>query len=168
MSDQILTQERLKELLTYDPETGVFEWKELTHGRKSPAGGPMSSGYIQIFVDGKHCYAHRLAWLYMHGFIPDQVDHANGERDDNRLDNLRASNNKDNKKNLGIRSDNTSGVQGVYWHKLRKKWHARINVDGKNINLGLHTSLDSAKKARDTAKIKYGFHEGHGQRKGRP
>jgi hypothetical protein len=94
MTAKILSQARLHELLHYDPETGVFTWKK-HRGRRavvgSVAGRYHPSGHRVIRVDITSYYAHRLAWIYVHGSIPDGlvIDHINNVRDDNRLVNLR-------------------------------------------------------------------------------
>ena len=105
-SKQELTAERLREVLAYDPDTGVFTWK----ARTSPfsrvnvgdvAGNLRRDGYIEICVDGRKHQSHRLAWLYVYGEWPaDQIDHINGIRTDNRIANLREANNAENHHNL--------------------------------------------------------------------
>jgi HNH endonuclease len=95
MADGIITRTRLKEFLHYDPETGVFTWlvkpcRNILAG--SIAGNVMNEGYVMVKIDRKNYKAHRLAWLYVHGtFPPDQLDHINRGRADNRLCNLRLS-----------------------------------------------------------------------------
>lgn len=165
----MLTQERVKELLTYDPETGEFRWKE---GRRQMKAGSVAGSdhtvhsgkkYRVISIDGKKYQAHRLAWLVMHGeFPPEQIDHIDGNGLNNRFENLRAVSNAGNGKNVRKRADNTSGVSGVHWHKTRQKWQAHIRVNQKLIHLGRFTSQDAAVAARKAAEIKYGFHANHG------
>lgn len=93
MAAQILTREILHEELIYTPETGVFMWKKRSQGRQldRPAGSFNTNGYRQIRLFGKLHLAHRLAWIYVHGSIDQEltIDHINGERDDNRISNLR-------------------------------------------------------------------------------
>jgi hypothetical protein len=95
-----LTQEDLKKFLHYDPETGVFTWiakpaKKIVVG--TVAGNPLPNGYLRISLNKKEQYSHRLAWLYSYGHMPpDQIDHINGVRDDNRLTNLRLANQGEN------------------------------------------------------------------------
>ena len=119
-----LNQSRLKELLAYDPDTGVFT--RLVKSNRNVrigavAGTCDSKGYGQISVDGKLYRAHRLAWLWMTGAWPvAQLDHRNGVRHDNRWENLREATNGENNQNAAIRSNNTSGFMGVCWDSHRK------------------------------------------------
>ena len=116
MSD--LTAERLREVLDYGPDTGVFTWKIRTNSRVKVgdvAGALRPDGYIQISIDGRLHRAHRLAWLYVTGESPpDQIDHINGVRDDNRIANLRLATSAENKQNLRrAKSRNKTGFLGV-------------------------------------------------------
>jgi hypothetical protein len=144
-----LTQERLKELLHYDPETGHFTWRVTRNPRTAPfdsrAGSPNRKGYILIRIDGIRRLAHRLAFLYMTGGAsPEFVDHINRVKDDNSWGNLRPATSRDNQGNVGVRSDNTSGHRGVTWHKRLGKWQAYGARDGRRIYLGYYTSLEEA------------------------
>ncbi|ABK00200.1 HNH endonuclease [Xanthomonas phage Xop411] len=154
-----LTFEDADKLLAYEPETGVLTWKVPRNGTKgvgSVAGHIHSRGYIHVKVHGKLYKAHRLAWLISTGAWPSkQLDHINGQRDDNRIENLRECTKAENQQNQGKRSDNTSGIQGVCWHKQTGKWYARIWVNGKQINLGLFNSIDEAAQARAAAKAQH-------------
>ena len=128
----MLSQSNLKRLLSYDSETGVFTWREPRKGvRVNSAVGVISSrGYIIIRVYGVCYRAHRLAFLYVYGEIPsDQVDHINGIKTDNRMINLRETDQSENMKNTKKRIDNKSGSVGVHWHKATKKWRAKINAN---------------------------------------
>src|SRR5690606_34614864 len=102
----MLTQQRLKELLYYDPETGIFTRLVGRSGPRARAGDVAGSdngkGYIRIYVDGRPYKAHRLAWFYMHGEWPEEIDHRNGERADNRLSNLRPVTRQQNNLNQSI------------------------------------------------------------------
>ena len=164
------TAERVRELLSYDPSTGEFWWKVKTSNRvkaRSVAGYERTNQdgkkYWLIRVDGKLHYAHRLAWLVTHGeFPPEQIDHIDGNGLNNRLENLRAVSHAENGRNLRKKSNNTSGVSGVSWHKSRQKWAAQIQVNRKHIHLGLFANKDEAIAARRAAEAEYGFHENHG------
>lgn len=127
-----LTQKRLKELLHYSPDTGVFTWRHRMMKRNIPsrrngktAGSITALGYIVIVLNYKHLYAHRLAWLYTHGYIPEnEIDHINKTKTDNSISNLREVSRSCNAINTINQKNNTSGVKGVYWRKERKKWQA--------------------------------------------
>lgn len=113
-----LTQARLKELLDYDPETGVFTHRVNHRNRRAraglSAGTATKDGYLFLNVDGKAYYAHRLAFLWMEGAAPPAaVDHRNGSRVDNRWANLRKATWGENAQNRAVRVDNTSGITGV-------------------------------------------------------
>lgn len=125
-----LTQERLKELLHYGPNSGLFMWRVDRRGTAKAgqwAGRTNSKGYVEISVDGKRYKAHRLAWLYTHGVWPKgQIDHKDRDRAGNWIDNLRDVTQSVNLKNTGAQKNNTSGVK--YLHKTTGGW--RVSVDG--------------------------------------
>lgn len=135
-----LTAEKVRELLDYDPETGVFTWR-VAKGRKSkgmPAGCIDHYGYVQIGIDGTRYKGHRIAWLIVTGAWPnDEIDHVNGVKNDNRLENLREANRFTNMQNL-LRpmEGNTSKLLGVCWDTARQSFIAQIRVKGKNKFLG--------------------------------
>lgn len=134
-----LTAARLRELLHYDPETGVFTWL-VSNTKRVRVGGiagcTSDHGYIRIAIDGVQHRAHRLAWLYMTGEWPaHQIDHINGTRDDNRIKNLRQATDAQNRQNLRKpRSDNRCGMLGVCAN--RDRWRAVIQVGGKFKHIG--------------------------------
>ena len=135
-----ITQDELKRILDYNPETGLFRWKERVARRAqvgSVAGGTNCKGYRVIRINRKDYKAHRLAWLYMFGHFPENdTDHINGDKADNRIINLRKATRSENEANKGKPITNTSGYKGVSWHKADKKWMAYIKVNKKQKNLG--------------------------------
>jgi hypothetical protein len=158
MGKIMLTQEILKELLHYDPDTGIFTWK-ITKSFRSQvgtiAGGHDNYGYLQISINYKLYKAHRLAWLWAYGAWPkDQIDHINCIKNDNRIINLRESNNIENKQNLKkCHKDNkSSGLLGVSFHKPMKKFESVIMVNGKKIRLGYFYDKHEAHEAYIKAK----------------
>ncbi len=156
MARKILTQERLKELLNYDPATGIFTNRVVRQGMRkganSIAGTKNIHGYIVIQIDGHKVGAHRLAWLYMYGDWPvNQIDHINRVRDDNRIANLRDVTASENVHNAANWTKNTSGVRNVVWHKRNKKWQAQIMVNNKYKYLGLYNDLEEARKVAEFA-----------------
>jgi hypothetical protein len=141
MGKQELTAERLREVLSYDPDTGVFTRKVRTAQSVrvgDVAGTRHICGYWQINVFGALYLAHRLAWLYTNGEWPAaEIDHINGNRLDNRICNLRAATRHENGSNLRKpKSTNTSGYLGVTWSKQRRKWAAQITVNRKGRVIG--------------------------------
>lgn len=155
-----LTQERLRELLDYDPETGFFTWVTRRNGIHvgQTAGHVNNHGYVQIRIDGRSYQAHRLAWLWMVGALPtDHVDHINRDRADNRWGNLRLASRSQNMGNRSISRNNTSGVKGVIWHKDAGKWMACIKINGKRRYLGYFLDIDAAAAAyADAARQHFG------------
>lgn len=154
----------LRERLRYEPETGEFFWRKSTGAAKkgSPAGSPHICGYWNIRFKGKLYLAHRLAWLITYGEWPDQIDHINHDRLDNRLFNLRNVRHVDNGRNQKLPSNNTSGICGVNWDAIRGKWSARIKVDGVIQGQKKFDSLIDAAAHRLTLERKYNFHPNHG------
>lgn len=154
-----LTQARLKELLHYDPETGIFTARGARPGPRPkswPAVGSINgNGYVTIRVDGTTYQGHRLAWLYMTGKWPDDdIDHRNRRRSENRWENLREATNAQNAQNRKLASTNTSGCPGVWWNKDCGKWQAAIKVAGKRTHLGLFDAIADAADAYAAAKAK--------------
>ena len=141
-----LTQKELKELLHYDPNTGVFTWlvdrNDKTKAGDVAGGSNLSHGYKRLCINYHNYQQHRLAFLYMTGNFPDRfVDHINGNRSDNRWDNLRQANDVQNACNKTIQSNNTSGHIGIWIPKGRKNWV--VQVRGKHI--GCCDTLEEAK-----------------------
>ena len=152
----MLTQQRLKQLLRYDPETGLFWWVVPRRGVQMhrPAGRANAAGhgYCEIGVDGKLYRTHRLAFLYMEGELPDgDVDHIDRNRVNNSWANLRLASRSENCANTETRANNTSGHPGVVWDKTRGKWRAQIRLGGKKTNLGRFLTFEEAKAAHDIA-----------------
>lgn len=161
-----INESELKELLHYDPETGIFTWYKKGSGRSSDlvAGIKTVYGYIDLKVKGVTYKAHRLAWLYMYGVWPERyLDHINHVRHDNRIVNLRDATRKDNSKNISMTKNNTSGIIGVRFDKQRKKWHAYVRVEGKLNHLIFSNDKFEAICVRKSAERKHGFHENHGR-----
>lgn len=160
----LLTREDVLALLTYDPITGEFHWKKRGHGIEdgSRAGYVNKRGYVEIMLGKVHYRAHRLAWLVVHGSWPSQmIDHINGVRDDNRIDNLRDvcnSLNQQNKRAAGS-NNRSSGLLGVRWCAQKQKWRGVINVDGCARHLGYFEEPLDAHRAYMDAKVR--LHPGY-------
>jgi hypothetical protein len=153
-----LTAARLREVLTYFPETGEFVWKVSLCGRFAAgrrAGCLLPTGYRIIGIDGARYLSHRLAWLYVHGVWPSALlDHKNGIRSDNRIRNLRECSAVENSRN---RPGNMGrlGFKGVTLDKRSGRWYAKIFVDSKAIHLGSFESTIEAAAAYDAAARRY-------------
>lgn len=174
-----LTYAQVAAVLKYDPETGKLWWLERPaelfkcarhaaawNGKwagREAFTAKVSKGYLSGFIFGKSYRAHRVAWLLFHGFWPvDQIDHLDGNPQNNRIKNLRAVTERENSKNRRMSSANSSGVSGVNWDRITQKWHARIGVDGASIHLGFFSDKTEASAARRDAEAKYGFSVRHG------
>lgn len=155
--------EELRRVLDYNPETGELTWK-VTQNWKSKAGSTAgnvnSKGRIQIRFRSRLYYAHRLVWLLTYGKWPEQtVDHLDGDKSNNRIENLRDVSNGVNQQNQRKpRSSSKSGILGVHWHDRDQKFVAKIGINGKNKHLGYFLTAEEAHAAYLAAKRK--FHEG--------
>ena len=169
-----LTQARLKELLRYDPETGIFtRIKSISPtARIGDIAGCIdkSTGYLRIRIDYVLYYSHRLAFLYVEGVWPDvHVDHISGIRDDNRWENLRHADDALNSKNMKMSKNNTTGIVGVCLFKPKNcndliYFKSRIIVDNAQIYLYDGPDFFEACARRKSAEIKHGFHPNHGRK----
>lgn len=182
-----LTPALLRQLLDYDPATGVLTWRPRTAdmfvpGRRSSAAGLAglwngkhagkealscrgSHGYPQGKIWGKTYRSHRVVWAIVTGSWPtEEIDHINGVKHDNRWGNLRAVSRVENGRNLGLHANNTSGHIGVHWDGKARKWRASIKVSGRCLNLGTFPNIEDAICARKKAEAKHGFHPNHGAR----
>lgn len=150
---------RLREVLDYNQRTGLFTWRVASNGRVSAgsiAGHILRTGYRTIGVDRNHYMAHRLAWLFVTGHWPEgELDHRDGNKDNNRFANLRLATRSQNVANVGLRADNTSGVKGVFRHH-DGRWRAQITIHQKRKELGLFETLEVAKAARLAAAEAFG------------
>jgi uncharacterized protein YkuJ len=156
----MITQEELKEILEYNPDTGVLKWnKTLRNGvqKGREVSGLDKDGYLRVKYNGKTYMAHRLAWLYVYGEYPNIIDHIDRDVTNNRIENLRNVDNYTNRKNQKVFKNNTSKVTGVCYVKNENKWMARISENGKRILLGKFENKEDAIKARFEAEEKLGY-----------
>jgi len=160
----MITQKRANELLRYDPDSGYLFWRAIPRRgiRGGNRAGGISHGYITVGIGGRRYPTHRIIWLMHYGRFPEQIDHIDHDRSNNKLENLRSVTNAENQRNRTISRKNTSGITGVYWHKLAAKWVAQIAFKGKVIYLGIFTDIGDAIKARKMAEKKYQYHPNHG------
>ena len=140
---QELSQDLLHELFNYK-DSQLF-WKQAKRGRNlNKPAGTIKDGYLQIGINGNLYYAHRLVFLMHHSCLPEQVDHIDGNRANNAIENLRPATPSQNQYNVKKQKNNTSGYKGVTWYKKTGKWKAQIGINGKKKNLGY---FDCPKKA---------------------
>lgn len=160
MTAKTLSLERLRQVLAYDPDNGQFTWRIRMSARGmlgEIAGSVRKDGYRLIRIDGDRFYAHRLAWMHVHGEMPDYVDHINGATSDNRISNLRSVTNSVNGQNQRRpKSNNITGFLGV--SRNGNGFDARIHIQGKTKCLGTYRTPEEAHAAYITAKRE--LHEG--------
>lgn len=156
-----INQYKLKEILNYNPETGIFTWlvDRYSNKVKGKQAGSNKEGYTIIYIDKKPFRAHSLAWLYVYGFIPKEIDHINRNKSDNRLCNLRVTDRFKNCQNRNLAVSNKTGVSGVSFSRKTKKWIAQITVNRKFHYLGCFSGFDDAVNARKKAEIELRFGE---------
>lgn len=175
--------ELLRQLVSYDPETGHLTWlvrtEETNQGRggaalaranKRMAGKPAfitphKDGYLAGAIFGRSVMTHRVAWAIFHGEWPvGHIDHINGKPADNRIVNLRVVTRSQNQRNRKLSKANSSGYSGVFMAPHSCNWHAQISVEGKRVRLGIFRNFDDAVRARREAEEKFGYHKNHGRR----
>lgn len=152
-----IERQYLMKILNYDKDTGIFTWKE-SLSKRAKIGGfagsvsktNKSTSYLRIKIAGKSYLAHRLAWLYCNGSVGGIIDHIDRNGLNNRISNLRLTTKKGNAKNQKLRSDNTSGFNGVYFHPVNKKWVAYITENKKMKYIGSFIFKEDAIIARQS------------------
>lgn len=176
----VLNADQLRALLTYDPTVGTLTWKPrdlamFNHCGRAKlwnarfANRPVclwsdNDGYARFRILGRKLRAHRVIWMLVTGDIPDQIDHINGDRSDNRWTNLRSVSVEQNNKNKAINSNNSSGVTGVYWDAKNSNWRAKIRVRGRAISVGSFALFEHAVAARKKAELLFEFSPTHGRK----
>jgi len=154
----IISIDELKRLFRLNPETGKLFWRISVGTSKagSRAGYLKPNGYRQIGFNGKYYQEHRIVFAMVYGRWPEsEIDHRNLNKADNRPNNLREATRAKNNSNVGRKSNNTSGVKGVYFNKRHGKWYARITCDRERIHLGFYDDLETAGYAYLSASLKY-------------
>ena len=153
-----MTQDELHKILNYNKDTGDFYWKikpakNIFIGQK--AGHIKTNQYFSVRYKSKQYGAHRLAWLYVYGEMPDIIDHINGNSLDNRIENLRKCNKSQNGQNSKIAINNSSGSKNVCWDKNRNKWAVIVRVNGLKKLFGRFDDLELADLVAVEARNKY-------------
>jgi hypothetical protein len=146
MADEIITKDYLEKLFHY--KDGFLYWKKTKGPAKAGkiAGRISTQGYYQVGINYKVYAKHRLIFLMHHGYLPIEVDHKDGNKQNNRIENLRAATSSQNSFNKPKKSTNTSGVKGVNWDKGSSQWIARCEVDKKRYFLGRFDDIKEAEK----------------------
>ena len=164
---KMITQKYLKSILEYDEKIGTLTWKNRRSGvtRENKVAGSPNKNHISITIDSDVYLAHRLVWLYYYGVFPKgQIDHIDGNGNNNAISNLRVVDSVENARNQKLPKNNKYGVIGVYKNNgAGKDWKASITVNGKFVHLGYFNTKDEAVSARKEAELKYGFHSNHGR-----
>ena len=156
--ETLVTSARLRERVSYDPNTGVFARLTIARGGAQPGsvfGTLNGRGYLIGMIDYRIYLLHRLAWFWVHGEWPPTIDHINGTKTDNRIVNLRAATMAENNRNVGLKVNNSSGLKGVSWDSVNNRWRAGIKANGKTFNLGLFAIAEDAHEAYVAAAVKY-------------
>lgn len=175
---KIPSQEELRALLHYDPETGVLTWKprpatmfandrdaakwNARFAGKEALTGVNSDGYRKGTIWSAPCKAHRIIWMMVHGVDPIQIDHIDGNRLNNRISNLRNVSHLENVRNRRFSRTNSTGIVGVSFDKRARRFKAYIDSNCIKLHLGSFNSLDDAIAARKRAEAKLGYHKNHG------
>jgi hypothetical protein len=151
----MLIQETVKHLFDY--KDGVLYWKESRKGgcSKGDAASAIRGRYGVVGINGVYYSTHRVIFLYHHGYLPDRVDHRDGNPFNNRIENLRECTHSENMRNRKINKNNKSGCKGVTWDKEESKWRVRLSLDGKRIHLGRFSSYEEAEAAANNARDFY-------------
>jgi HNH endonuclease len=149
----------------FELKNGSLFWK---FNRKAAlvgqrAGSDHAKGYRQVYYNGKYCLEHQLVWALQYGYFPKQLDHINGNRQDNRIENLREATNSQNQKNTKTRITSKSGVKNVHWANRDKKWTVQMYIDGVKRSFGNYHDIAYAKFVADFIRYKhFGEFANHG------
>lgn len=155
-----LTYNELLSLIDYDPRTGIITSRFESKGRYPIHWGDIlgrvnKRGYVRVCLNGKMVYAQRVAFFYMKGYLPDQVDHKNGINSDNRWKNLREADSVRNGRNRKLDVRSTTGVTGVFQIKSNGKFEASIKLRKKRMKLGCYFTLEEARLVRLASEKEY-------------
>jgi len=160
-----ITQEQLKDMFNYR-EDGVLLRKKATSGNGNYAGRPVgnlnsknlgqrNARYVTTKIHGQHWCVHKLIYLYHYGYVPEQLDHINGNSLDNRIENLRPASSAENMSNRKTFANNKSGCKGVSWNKRSSKWQVSVGVNKKQKHIGYFDDFELAKLIALEARDKY-------------
>jgi hypothetical protein len=152
-----LTHQRLKELVSYDKETGNFFRNVPVANIKAGlvVARPAKNGYVRMHIDGHLYYLHRLAWFYEHNEWPVAIDHIDGNKINNKISNLRSATYGQNLQNRSKVTNAKSGFRGAYFHPKTKNWQSKIMLNGKVKSLGYYKTPEEAHQAYVDGKKKF-------------
>jgi hypothetical protein len=142
----------------FDYKDGELYWKNRTSNRNKlgqKAGSPDQHGYVNICFNYKKHKMHRIIFLMHHGYLPKEIDHIDGNPQNNAIENLRPANRSEQLCNTKLRKNNNSGVKGVCWDKAKQKWMVRVNKDKKNVYMGRFDDFELAELVAIEARNKY-------------
>lgn len=163
MADQILTQEYLNSIFEY--RDGRLYWKNARYSKNptARAGSVDKKGYRRVKINGKEYREHRLIYAMHNNVVPRQIDHVDGDKANNFIENLRPADAKQNQYNRGLSKANSSGVKNVHWSKTRKKWIVAFKINGKDQFIGSFNDIEVAKIAAVEARTRFhGTFANHG------
>jgi len=152
------TLNRLNELFEYRDGNLYNRTNRNSKSKKGDIAGSYSGRYGLITIDSQAFTIHRIIFFMHHGYLPKEIDHINGNKHDNRIENLREATHFDNQHNKALNRNNKSGVKNVYWCNTRKMWSAGVRFNGKKIGLGTFYKLEEAEKV-----VKKFREENHGE-----
>jgi hypothetical protein len=155
----MITKDRANEVFDYVNGELYWKHKTISRNRVSKKGGLKAGytthGYLRLQVDKVKYYNHQIIFLMHNGYIPDCIDHIDGNTLNNSIENLRVANKSSNACNSKMREDNTSGHRNVVWHKKSNKWAARVQINSKSKHLGVFDDFEFACFVADEARLKY-------------
>ena len=141
----------------FDYKDGNLYWKAKTKGIQvgDRAGCINKDGYVIVGLDGKKQMAHRIVFCMQYGYMPEFIDHINGDKTDNRIENLRECTRAENAKNAKLRKGSFSGLKNVRWRKAENKWCVSMRIHGKEKHLGYYHDIELADLVATEARDKY-------------
>lgn len=146
----MITQDELKAMFDYNAGYLIAKTDSKSRKAGNVVGSLNSNGYLVASVNSKIYRVHRLIFMWHYGFMPEQVDHINGVRRDNHIENLRQATPSQNSQNR--KATSKSGFKGVHWHKQSSKWIASICINKKNVHLGSFVTKEDAAKVATNAR----------------
>lgn len=153
----MVTQDDLKRYFNYNAKTGVVINK-ITRGnsKKGERSGAIDNrGYLTVSINSKMMQIHRLAFLYEKGYLPKYIDHIDGDKLNNKIDNLRECRQQENCYNRKMSKNNQCGVKGVYWDRGSRSWRAQLSINGKNTYLGCFWEKELAAQVVSIYRLKH-------------